>query len=75
MIPRVEASLIFEMTDMAEENRRLKLMYAEVNMQNDLLKKALGNSAKAILQARDGHESGSKARRQYRAGLLHVRDQ
>lgn len=31
-----------EMKDMAEENRRLKRMYAEMSMQNDLLKEALG---------------------------------
>jgi len=36
------ASLISEMKDMAEENRRLKRMYAEMSMQNDLLKEALG---------------------------------
>lgn len=37
-----DASLISEMKDMAEENRRLKRMYAEMSMQNDLLKEALG---------------------------------
>ena len=42
MIPRVDASLMSEMKDMAEENRRLKRMYAEMSMQNDLLKEALG---------------------------------
>jgi len=31
-----------EMQDMAEQNRRLKKMYAEMSMQNDLLKEALG---------------------------------
>jgi len=36
------ASLISEMKAMAEENRRLKRMYADVSMQNDLLKEALG---------------------------------
>ena len=41
-VPRVDASLISEMKDMAEENRRLKRMYAEMSMQNDLLKEALG---------------------------------
>ena len=35
-------SLIAEMKDMAEQNRRLKKMYAEMSMQNDLLKEALG---------------------------------
>jgi len=36
------ASLISEMKAMADENRRLKRMYADVSMQNDLLKEALG---------------------------------
>jgi putative transposase len=30
------------MKDMADQNRRLKKMYAEMSMQNDLLKEALG---------------------------------
>lgn len=38
----MDASLITEMKTMAEENRRLKRMYADVSMQNDLLKEALG---------------------------------
>ena len=36
------ASLITEMKDLAEQNRRLKKMHAEMSMQNDLLKEALG---------------------------------
>jgi putative transposase len=38
----MDVSLISEMKAMAEENRRLKRMYADVSMQNDLLKEALG---------------------------------
>ena len=38
----MDASLISEMKDMADQNRRLKKMYAEMSMQNDLLKEALG---------------------------------
>lgn len=37
----MDASLVSEMKAMAEENRRLKRMYAEMSMQNDLLKEAL----------------------------------
>ena len=37
-----DASMISEMKTMAEENRRLKKMFAELSMQNDLLKEALG---------------------------------
>ncbi len=40
----MDASLITEMKDMAEQNRRLKKMYAELIMQNDLLKEALGSA-------------------------------
>ena len=32
----------WKMKAMADENRRLKRMYAEMSMQNDLLKEALG---------------------------------
>jgi putative transposase len=38
----MDASLIAEMRDMADQNHRLKKMYAEMSMQNDLLKEALG---------------------------------
>ena len=71
----MDASLISEMKDMAEENRRLKRMCAEMSMQNDLLKGPLGKSAEAVSEARDGHERGRAARRQYRARLPCVRDQ
>jgi len=38
----MDASMMSEMKAMLEENRRLKRMYAEMSMQNDLLKEALG---------------------------------
>ena len=38
----LDASIMSEMKTIAEENRRLKRMYAEMSMQNDLLKEALG---------------------------------
>lgn len=38
----MDASMIGQMKEMAEENRRLKKMYAEKSMQNELLKEALG---------------------------------
>ena len=38
----MDASLMSEMKAMAEENRRLKKMYAEMAMQNEFLKDALG---------------------------------
>jgi putative transposase len=36
----MDASMISEIKDMAEENRLFKHMYAEMSMQNDLLKEA-----------------------------------
>jgi len=44
----MDASMISELKAMADENRRLKCMYAEMSMQNDLLKEALGKSVKAV---------------------------
>ena len=38
----MDASMISQMKAMEEENRRLKRMYADLSMQNDLLKEALG---------------------------------
>jgi len=49
----MDASLITEMKDMAEQNRRLK-MYAEMSMQNELLKEALGKKALRPSTARQG---------------------
>ena len=38
----MDASMISQMKAMAHENQRLKKMYAEMSLQNDLLKEALG---------------------------------
>ncbi|KPU84804.1 transposase [Marinosulfonomonas sp. PRT-SC04] len=38
----MDASMMSEMKALAEENRRLKRMYTEMSMQNDLLKEVLG---------------------------------
>ena len=38
----MDASMILQMKAMAQENQRLKKMYAEMSLQNDLLKEALG---------------------------------
>lgn len=47
----MDASLISKMEAIAEENRRLKRMYADVSMQNDLLKEALGKKCSGQLNA------------------------
>ena len=38
----MDASMVTEMKSIHEENRRLKKMFAELSMQNELLKEALG---------------------------------
>jgi len=38
----MDASMMSQMKAMEAENKRLKRMYAEMSMQNDLLKEALG---------------------------------
>ena len=40
----MDASLIAKMKDLAEQNWRLKKIYAEISLQNDLLKEALAPS-------------------------------
>ena len=38
----MDASMITQMKSIEDENRRLKKMFAELSMQNELLKEALG---------------------------------
>ena len=38
----MDASMIAQMKTIEDENRRLKKMFAELSMQNELLKEALG---------------------------------
>ncbi len=44
----MDASMITEMKTIQDENRRLKKMFAELSMQNELLKEALGKNRPAI---------------------------
>ena len=47
----LDASLISQMKAMEDENRRLKRMYADLSMQADLLKEALGKKQPGHLNA------------------------
>ena len=53
----LDASMISQMKAMDDENRRLKKMFAELSMQNELLKEALGKNRSAISTPRDGRKS------------------
>jgi putative transposase len=57
----MDASLISEMKQLQAENARLKRMYADIAMQNELVKEALAKSSKAIFQTRDGQTSSRGA--------------
>ena len=65
----MDASMVSQMKAMEEENRRLKRMYADLSMQNDLLKEALGKSSWAISTLRDGQNGGGTARGQHCFGV------
>jgi putative transposase len=71
----MDASLISQMKAMEEENRRLKRMYADLSMQADLLKEALGKSRSAISTPRDGRERGGASKGRHCAGLPDLRGQ
>ena len=47
----LDASMISQMKAMDDENRRLKKMFAELSMQNELLKEALGKKLIGHLSA------------------------
>ncbi len=71
----MDASMVSRMKSMEDENRRLKKMYAELSLQNDLVKEALGKSAEAISTQGDGHASGSQQEYQRGARVPDVRGQ
>ena len=53
----MDASMVSQMKAMADENHRLKRMYAVMSMQKDLLKEVLRKSGKAISDAGNGPTS------------------
>ena len=71
----MDASMITQMKSIEDENRRLKKMFAELSMQNEMLKEALGKDRLAISTPRDGRNCSGAARGQRCAGLPDVRRQ
>ena len=65
----MDASMITQMKTIEDENRRLKKMFAELSMQNELLKKVLGKNRPAISTLRDGRNCSGASRGQHCAGL------
>ena len=69
----MDASMISQMKLLDDENRRLKKMFAELSMQNELLKEALGKNRTAISTPGDGRKSSQAAGRQYCFGMPDLR--
>ena len=53
----MDALLISEMKQSHAENARLKWMYADIAMQNELVKEALAKSSKAVFLTRDSQQA------------------
>lgn len=68
----MDASMISKMKALEDENRRLKKMYAEMSMQTELLKEALGKNDAVISTPRDGQESRGATRGQHCTGLPYL---
>jgi putative transposase len=68
----MDASMISHLNALEEENRRLKKIYAEMSMQAELLKEALGKSDLANPASGAGQESGGAPWCQHCAGLPHL---
>lgn len=68
----MDASMISQMKTVEDENRCLKKMFAELSMQNELLREALGKNSAVISTPGDGRAGGGTTRRQRRAGLPDV---
>ena len=66
----MDASMISQIKELEDENRRLKLMYADLSMQAYLLKESLGKKdSMAISTPGDGRDSSGASRCQHRIGL------
>lgn len=65
----MDASMMSQMKVLEDENRRLKRMFADLSMQAELLKEALGKNNTASSTPGVGRECGGDEGDQHRAGL------
>lgn len=68
----MDASMMSQMKAPEDENRRIKRMYADLSMQADLLKEALGKNNTAISAPVAGRERSGATRCEHRAGMWDV---
>ena len=65
--------MVSQMKAIEDENRRLKKMFAELSLQNELLKEVIRKKIDAgISTQRDGRDGSGEARGQHRSGLPDV---
>jgi putative transposase len=57
----MDASMMSRLKKLEEENRRLKKMYAEVQLQADVLKEAMAKSGEAVFASLDGCDVSASA--------------
>tara|TARA_B100000378_G_C17990914_1_gene393805 strand:+ start:297 stop:572 length:276 start_codon:yes stop_codon:yes gene_type:complete len=65
----MDASMMSQTKALEDENRRLKRMHADLSMQADLLKEALGKNDTATSAPGAGRESSGARRCEHRAGM------
>lgn len=68
----MDASMMSQMKALEDENRRLKRMFADLSMQAELLKEALGKNDAASSTPRAGREGCGDKGGQHRAGLSSI---
>lgn len=68
----IGASMIAQLKELEDENRRLKKMYAEERLKAEILKEAIEKSDDAVSSPGDGTQSCFRENHQHPNGLLHV---
>ncbi|CAD0302747.1 hypothetical protein NCPPB940_04010 [Xanthomonas hortorum pv. taraxaci] len=69
----MHASLMSQLKELQDENRRLKKMYADAQLSADLLKEAMAKNGEAISTSGDGPNSGRSGTHKYPARLPDLR--
>jgi hypothetical protein len=69
----MDASLLGRVTELQEENRRLKKLYVQAELKADIIAEALAKNSEALSPTRGGQTGGRGARADHPAGLRGVR--
>ena len=72
---RMDASLMTKMKELETESSRLKKMYADVQLQNDVIREAMDKSGKAVSMTRDGQSYCQQRVAEYQGCMQRFCDQ